>query len=383
MNYGNYEVNGRKTFSKMEACEYSNRNASKIKFMFNDEIYDAYDWKKEPVKNLNQLYLERALELRSKYEYLILMYSGGSDSHNVLMTFLENDIKIDEVCTYWMGDIIKNPLDLNNIEQIKHTWPTLKKIKEKYPNLNVKRIDMGGILLKMIENNQLSENYEYETIHTQSFCHRVKGYFKEYILRWKDLLSVGKNICLIYGQEKPFLQFENNKYFLTFPDLIGSLSGRFSVFNYTPGYDEQMFYSYENPDIVIKQAHIIKNYLNSLDVNSPLLYNKKPNNTDCFQEKRTRKWINRNVGINLIYDTWSNDYWQLNKPVNILYKRPHNSFLFENLSHNDDIKKFFSNCQYFLDASDKLDIIEKKTLYNKKQMPIKINTIWSKKYFLE
>ena len=64
-----------------------------IEFIFHDEIYSKIDWKIEPSIDLETLYFLRAKQLRDTYDYLILQYSGGADSHQVLFTFLKNNIE--------------------------------------------------------------------------------------------------------------------------------------------------------------------------------------------------------------------------------------------------------------------------------------------------
>lgn len=68
-----------------------------MQFIFNEEVFDKIDWTIEPSFSLKELYTQRAQQLRDDYDYLILSYSGGSDSHEILGTFLENNIFIDEI----------------------------------------------------------------------------------------------------------------------------------------------------------------------------------------------------------------------------------------------------------------------------------------------
>ena len=51
----------------------------------------------EPVQSLDYFYIKRAEQLRNSYDYLILHYSGGHDSHQILETFMLNGIFIDEI----------------------------------------------------------------------------------------------------------------------------------------------------------------------------------------------------------------------------------------------------------------------------------------------
>jgi len=70
---------------------------SKIHWDFNKKVFSLYDWTKEPVEDVNYFYDKRVKELRQQYDYIIFFYSGGYDSHNILKTFIDNNIHIDEI----------------------------------------------------------------------------------------------------------------------------------------------------------------------------------------------------------------------------------------------------------------------------------------------
>jgi len=48
-------------------------------------------------ESLDFLYALRARQLREKYDYLVLYFSGGADSTNILKTFIDNNIFLDEI----------------------------------------------------------------------------------------------------------------------------------------------------------------------------------------------------------------------------------------------------------------------------------------------
>ena len=62
-----------------------------------DKEFSQANWNVEPSKSLQELYRERAEWIRNNYEYVILAYSGGADSTNVLESFYYNNIHIDEI----------------------------------------------------------------------------------------------------------------------------------------------------------------------------------------------------------------------------------------------------------------------------------------------
>ena len=73
------------------------KTGKNIFFYYYDKEFSQIDWTIEPLEPLEQLYKERAQKIRDENEYLILCYSGGVDSTNILETFYYNNIHIDEL----------------------------------------------------------------------------------------------------------------------------------------------------------------------------------------------------------------------------------------------------------------------------------------------
>jgi len=71
---------------------------------FNDlsfhSIFENVDWETEPTDSLSNLYRKRAQQIRDSYDYIVLYFSGGSDSITMLNAFMKNDIEVDEVVVY-------------------------------------------------------------------------------------------------------------------------------------------------------------------------------------------------------------------------------------------------------------------------------------------
>ena len=82
------------TTNKVEAIQEANRRNLHIEWNFNQDILDKVDWFQEPQVDLYELYKQRALQIREKFDYLVLLFSGGSDSVCILKTFLENNISL-------------------------------------------------------------------------------------------------------------------------------------------------------------------------------------------------------------------------------------------------------------------------------------------------
>ena len=73
----------------------TNSNFKNIKFYYYDDVFSLVNWNLEPKESLEDLYRKRAEQIRKDYEYVILAYSGGHDSSQVLETFYYNNIHID------------------------------------------------------------------------------------------------------------------------------------------------------------------------------------------------------------------------------------------------------------------------------------------------
>jgi hypothetical protein len=100
LNKGFYQVGEQKYFSKFQAVMASKQTGHFPEWNFNDEVFGQQDWTVEPTENLWEIYRQRAQQLRDNYDYIILLYSGGSDSQNILQSFLFNNITLDEVFCY-------------------------------------------------------------------------------------------------------------------------------------------------------------------------------------------------------------------------------------------------------------------------------------------
>ena len=112
--YGYYTVGSYKTYSKVEALEYHAQNKHAVQWHYNPEVYNNFDWTVEPPGSLDNWYRARALQIREQYDYLVIWYSGGADSDNILNTFVKNNIFIDEIASYKTDDVDRHDSSTNN-----------------------------------------------------------------------------------------------------------------------------------------------------------------------------------------------------------------------------------------------------------------------------
>lgn len=247
--FGYYFAGGIKTYSKLEA-----RKIGGATFHFNDEVFSSIDTTKEPDASLSLLYMERAKQIRQKYDYVVIMYSGGSDSNNLLDAFIAAECKIDEICTTWDRPTTGLAQSFHNAEITNVVLPRIKEFNGKY---KIRVLDITSLTFLAL--NKLGNNFEYFINHHMSPNNVAKHFLREheYTKDWRDMIATGKKLVLVWGCDKPELQLHNNKWSFSFCDRTDNCVGPYT---FKPGwYDELFYWTPDMPEIVIKQAHVVKN----------------------------------------------------------------------------------------------------------------------------
>jgi len=229
-----------------------------VQWHFNDQAYSCVDWNHEPEIGLADLYRQRALQLREKYDYLVLLYSGGSDSTNVLMSFIDNNIKLDEIIT--ARETTLDPQHAANAEMTNcGNWYISKAIEAgiKYSVVNYTDYlsksftDESWVLTSDMQLRPWAQLQVSALFDHNSINHRAEQ---------------GHKVCYLLGMEKPILLVEQNWYNLVFRDTIHSANAYQSVRDLDAWNGINVEYFYTTPDmidIVRKQAHVVIKYLES------------------------------------------------------------------------------------------------------------------------
>lgn len=244
-----------------------------VSFYFHDDIFSSIDWTKEPSESIDELYKQRALQLRDKYKYLILSYSGGSDSQQILDTFLKNDIFIDEIQTVsWSKaiDKIDKSVILNDksvyqlLEYDMNVVPNLKLIKELSPNTKITVLDTSDFLFNDVQ----SGNFEMIGIKN------LGAYRALYVPNprsWTltqnyhmNKSCVKDKVSIIQGIEKPHFFIHEGKCYFRFSDAgqyCEKVINNKLIDNVYK--NEYFFWTPDFPKIVLKQSHLLRNRINS------------------------------------------------------------------------------------------------------------------------
>lgn len=253
--FGFYLVNGRKTYSKLEAFEWAKYDSVKIEWNFNKDAFSLYDWKIEPTYDLNYFYDKRAKELREKYDYIVLWYSGGYDSHNILKTFIDNDLHLDEILTVFPRKDIMNE---ERYEYENYTIKKLEKYKDKLGNTKITASEYVDMFLDMIDNDISCESVLYGINSKISNFTMIRSKIKKEL--YKKYIESGKKVCFLFGIDKPAVQIKDNHFYANFSDNViatymsaqEQIESKFAISN------EFFYWSPDCVSMIIKQAHTLK-----------------------------------------------------------------------------------------------------------------------------
>jgi hypothetical protein len=247
---GSYLVSGKQYTNKYHALENCS-SGEWPHFNFHDNIYSQVNWLQEPQEDLYEIYRQRAQQLRDKYDYLIIYYSGGIDSHCVLRTFLDNDIKLDGIIVSGSYSIESKIKTTCNMEQRTVALPFLQELKNRGINIPVHFLDTVN------HHHYEDENWIYACGH--SLTPQIYSYNFFWQDPWvKNFLERGST-GFIRGVDKPRVILEDDVWYVSFINvhiLSGTPSGYLSK-KQNWDIQEYFFWTPDMTKIVNKQAHVL------------------------------------------------------------------------------------------------------------------------------
>jgi len=315
--FGFYQVGDYKTYSKLEAIQLHEKTGIHPTWNFNQEVFSKFDWTQEPHESLQELYRRRAQQIRDRYDYLVLFYSGGADSKNILDTFIDNNIKLDECASFWAQEADRNLDSHFSKEVARVAIPDMAKHKD----IKHRIIDLVEVTNKVLGNSDIKFEWIYFVNNMFSPNNFVRNKLRRLIPEYKRMIDSGKSVCFIWGSEKPRVHFANGKYAIRFQDVIDNCVSPYLQQYSLPGEADELFYW--SPDFVegiIKQAHVIKRFLRQGPLND-LFWNSKPGTHNYGSAVRKDKTYYLSAhGLNLlIYPKWDHTTISVGKPSSIVW----------------------------------------------------------------
>jgi hypothetical protein len=312
---GFYTVGDKIYHSKPQALIAATQTGHFPHWNFNNEIFGSQPWTEEPEVSLQELYRLRAQQLREQYDYVRIEISGGSDGNTALYSFLLNGIHVDEIVFRYpkTGEkhVNADPFNTkaeNTLSEYKYAaQPLLHWIATNYPKV---KITIHDYSLDMLAGNYdetwvfHSKDY-FQPGHV--FKHNAIG-----MIEHRRQAESGKKICVLYGIDKPKICIRDNQWYLYFLDIQANCAvGTIEEYNNIT--NEYFFWTPDMPEIVRKQAHIIRNWF-SLPQNVQFQYLIRWPNHSFSQRTAYEQMIKP-----LIYPDYDHMTFQTAKPTNSFY----------------------------------------------------------------
>lgn len=236
-----------KYYTKYELRKDNSVNVNNIIYKPSNGFWDTINWKVEPSKSFDELKTERAFQLRDKYKYLILYFSGGGDSNTVLNTFLKNKIFIDEIRLNSYDFTTNSKILFPSYDLIAYNY--LQKIEKYIPKTKIiyNRITPRIFLDFIVEDH-------HKKVYDAGFVNKIA---RTPLSDFPSKFNYGKYQSDDYGfimcEFKPSLRIgENNKYYaVLFSTAVLTKSLSWDYF----------FTTSDLPELHIKQCYMLKNYL--------------------------------------------------------------------------------------------------------------------------
>jgi len=312
---GFYTVGDKVFYSKPMALLEATQTNQFPHWNFNNDVFGAQTWTEEPKTDIRKLYQLRAQQLRDRYDYIRLEFSGGGDSTTALYSFVLNGIHIDEVVFRYPKTGHKNVNDdpfntkpENTLSEAKYAaYPVLDWLRTMSPKTKITEHDYVENMLgmKYDESWVLRTKDYFQPGH--AFKHSSTGHIEH-----KRLADSGKKICILYGVDKPKLCIKDKKWYAYFIDIMANHSvGDFGDYNNMT--NEYFYWSPDLPELFVKQCHIVKNWF-MLPQNKHMQYVCRwPNYS--YTHRTTYEHLIKP----LIYPDYNQETFQTSKPTNSFY----------------------------------------------------------------
>ena len=262
---GYYEV-GNKIFNyKIHALQEGSRTGLPVHWNFNDEVFNNFNWTKRLNIPLLELYRMRAQQIRQKYKWISLLWSGGADSTAMMESFLDNNIHLDEVVVLWPTSMSAGKYtpkwDRSRFNMMSE-WdltikPGIERLQAKYPKLQITVVDT-------FEKPPTDEDREDTAIIVEKHSYGTIQKYRALDALLKQRVEKYDSVGTVVGSSPVELRILNNRFLATFfSDIAAYPASKTDIT--LDGWVRNMeffYWSPEFPELIAKQAHVILDHIN-------------------------------------------------------------------------------------------------------------------------
>lgn len=262
--YGFYTVGSKEFLLLKDALYYVNGDRSKINYCIFEQSSLDLDQDPFPGQSIRDLYRLRAQELRDQYDYLVLNLSGGPDSMNILNTFVENNIPLDEIVNH-NSLASTGTVDgaNNNSDYIYNIRPKITEL-QKLPNFRTKItiVDETQSVQTQLTNTYLSGNENFiQEVGGPNRPTSVGGQSIQYVDHIWKMIRDGDSVGVISGVDKPTSRILNGKRFLQYTDNLRGKFVEFTIENQVSAFWEWFYQG--DLRIAHKQCYLLKLFVDA------------------------------------------------------------------------------------------------------------------------
>jgi hypothetical protein len=347
---GFYKVGTQFFNSKFEALLLATTTHQKVMYHYHDEVWDAtlQNFKYNEHTDFLDLYRERALRIREKYDYLVLHFSGGVDSTTVLQSFVFNDIKLDEVYIRWPLKLLQTNIYTPDANDRRATnmlseWdfsikPKLDWLKANHPEIKIVIEDWTDELYKT-KLDTFNENLFHK--HNHNFG--LVNFIYSEMVSQSSLEAQAKKLKVghIYGAEKPLLTYDaaTDAFFMYFTDIsTASVGFQHSFDKFDTANRVDFYHAIDFPQLTISRACAMAAYLR---VHPELRYLVDSKNGALSNDERSKRAdLFQKLCARVIYPNWNPATFQVDKVdvSNRLY-HPWYHYIFNNVEFMEKQKR--------------------------------------------
>jgi hypothetical protein len=355
-----YKVREKKFNSKFDALLEATRLKDNITFHYYDEVFEKFDKSLLGKQNLNNLYKQRAQQLREEYDYLILYFSGGADSYNILRTFIDNGIKLDEICVKWPMAVVDKQLYNPNTKDKSafnylSEWdyaikPVLDEIKISHPEIKIEIADWSEDFdLKIFNEDNFKKANAWNDVEI--------GFTLAVSKNEIPLIDTGKKVASIYGIDKPLVALVNGNWLCSFLDTSIGIG---TPLDHNSNSVEYFYWTSKMPLLPLEQAYALCTYLDQHPEIKKFFYTESYL-TFTLAEKQMAVQIQNDIIKSVIYTTWDSKF-QTDKPLRA-DRTDKQSWIFSHSELKKHKEEFIDMNSLFLSQLDQQFVVQENQGY--------------------
>jgi hypothetical protein len=295
LGYIYWQVGDYKTISKIAALEKAGGDISKVQFHWMDDTWSKTDMTKEPLLSWNDLLKLRAQQLRDTYSHVILCYSGGWDSHTALMSFVDNNILLDEIILWDRRSYMHDNEFADALATVKQIVSDYR-LKTKITVFNIPWDYHADVF------TAAGKDYIYLPGCQLCFNQTTRLVKHDALPEFVDIKNQhkGETVCFIEAHDKPRINLWDGKWYQFYIDS--------AMYVYVGAGETELFYlTPDLPELHLKQLYMSIRYFENLLKTTPGATGDLVHQVQSFNHAKLYAEWNRHIGR-----TCSNNYSAIN-----------------------------------------------------------------------